>query len=289
MIFERMVTFVIPSYNAEKTLANCINSIRSVGFFPIIVVDDGSIDNTSNIAKEFGVRVIKIANSGAYLARRVGLSLVKTPYVYFLDVDDLLLPGFLKAVEELENLHDVDCLVGSFLSIGNGFFKRQVQKKSSVSAKSLINCHYGIAPISASLWKTVAAYEAYDRDPEALGLRKGDDYELFIRVALDKDLICRDYLMVAYSVPGGKSTQNVRDSLDTTIKIARYYAEVKKIYYRPIPKYIYESIISFRQTQISYYDKRGGIFFSNVSNLPILVFRILIAKAFFIFRKLRYK
>lgn len=283
------VTFVIPSYNSEKSIGLCLQSIKDIGDFPIIVVDDGSTDSTYDIAKGLGVSVIRIVNSGAYLARWEGLLQVKTKYVYFLDSDDLLLPDFLKAVDALEIISEANCLLGSFLSIGNGVKRRQQQQDGWVSAKSLINCHYGLAPISASLWRTEAALGAYQSQPNSLGLRKGDDYELFIRAALDRDLLCKDILMVSYSVPGGKSTSNVRESLKSTINIASYYAESQRIDYNPVPKLIFESIIGFRQSQIAYYEQGIKFISNNLLRLPILIFQIAVAKCFFESRRRRFQ
>ena len=87
---------VIPAYNASPTLAETIESVlkQAVPASRIIVVDDGSTDNTVQIAKSFGddVEVVSQANAGPGAAMSRGLRMTETPYLAALDSDDLWLP-----------------------------------------------------------------------------------------------------------------------------------------------------------------------------------------------------
>jgi len=85
-------------YNSEKHLAECIESALGQTWCnkEIIIVDDGSIDNSLNIAREFksqGVNIFEQENKGASAARNRGLSEAKGEYIQFLDADDLLNSG----------------------------------------------------------------------------------------------------------------------------------------------------------------------------------------------------
>lgn len=92
-----MVSVIIPVFNAAGHLAACINSILSQTWVPleIIIVDDGSTDNSLAIANAFqvgNVRIIAQRNKGASAARNAGLKLAGGRYIQFLDADDLLSP-----------------------------------------------------------------------------------------------------------------------------------------------------------------------------------------------------
>ena len=91
------VSIVIPAYNAESFLKECIESAfaQSTPVADIVVVDDGSSDRTAEIAATFGSRIkfASIANSGVSHARNLGASLTSGEWLLFLDADDLLLPS----------------------------------------------------------------------------------------------------------------------------------------------------------------------------------------------------
>jgi glycosyltransferase involved in cell wall biosynthesis len=92
-----LVSILIPAYNAEKYIAKAIESALNQTWpsKEIIVVDDGSSDNTFDIAKSFesaAVRVIHQEKKGASVARNRGLQEAKGDFIQFLDADDLLAP-----------------------------------------------------------------------------------------------------------------------------------------------------------------------------------------------------
>jgi GT2 family glycosyltransferase len=91
------VSVVIPTYNSAAFLRGAIQSVLSQTYsdFEVIVVDDGSTDNTESVAHSFGDRVsyVKQENKGAGAARNHGIKRSQGKYVAFLDSDDLWLPG----------------------------------------------------------------------------------------------------------------------------------------------------------------------------------------------------
>lgn len=109
------ISVVIPAYNAEKYLKEAITSIRNqIGFdCKIIVIDDGSTDNTEIIAKKLDVLFLKKEHSGAATSRNIGLKKVTTKYVFLLDADDILSENVLKDMHEiLEQNNDLYAVFG---------------------------------------------------------------------------------------------------------------------------------------------------------------------------------
>jgi glycosyltransferase involved in cell wall biosynthesis len=97
-----LVSIVIPAYNAAAYIEETIQSIRSqtCPSWEIIVVNDGSTDNTTGIIKSFKdprVQCITQKNAGVAAARNKGLHFAKGEYVVFFDADDLMTPEFLSA------------------------------------------------------------------------------------------------------------------------------------------------------------------------------------------------
>lgn len=91
------ISVVIPAYNAEKSLLRALQSVvnQTVKPFEIIIVNDGSIDSTENIANEFiqnhsyyNLRLISKPNGGVSSARNAGLKVAEGDYIALLDSDD---------------------------------------------------------------------------------------------------------------------------------------------------------------------------------------------------------
>jgi glycosyltransferase involved in cell wall biosynthesis len=106
-----LVSIIIPAYNAEPFISEAIRSATSQTWLnkEIIVVNDGSLDNTLAKANEFvsrGVKVISQINKGAGAARNRGYMESKGDYIQFLDADDMLAPS--KIEMQLKQLHGLD-------------------------------------------------------------------------------------------------------------------------------------------------------------------------------------
>jgi glycosyltransferase involved in cell wall biosynthesis len=107
-----LVSILVPAYNAEEWIADTIKSAigQSWPRKEIIVVDDGSTDQTLAIARQFAskdVAIVKQINQGASAARNHALALSQGDYIQWLDADDLLSPEKvakqMQAVDEMEN------------------------------------------------------------------------------------------------------------------------------------------------------------------------------------------
>lgn len=91
---QPLISVIVPAYNAEKTLRQCIESILTQTYedVELVLVDDGSSDTTPSICDEFNdthnVKVIHKQNAGSALARMDGFRQSSGEYVYFCDADD---------------------------------------------------------------------------------------------------------------------------------------------------------------------------------------------------------
>ena len=87
-----LVSIIIPTYNSEKTLSQCLSSIKAQTYphIEIIVVDGGSKDRTVEIAKEYGARVYVLPGSGMADATNFGARHARGKYIYRVDSDVIL-------------------------------------------------------------------------------------------------------------------------------------------------------------------------------------------------------
>jgi glycosyltransferase involved in cell wall biosynthesis len=113
------ISFVIPAYNEEKYIADCLQSIianRTDDFFEIIVIDNASTDGTAAVAQRFpGVRVVSEPQKGLTRARQRGLLEATGDYVAYLDADTRMPSEWPATVKKEFSLHPgMVCLSGPF-------------------------------------------------------------------------------------------------------------------------------------------------------------------------------
>jgi len=117
-----MIDIIIPSYNQEEYLSDCIDSVLSQSVKPhrIIVVDDGSTDNSLEIAKKYPVDVIEQVNKGLSSARNTGIMNSTADYCFFLDADDMITENAIERItKEIENTN-ADIIAPSLKEFGLG-------------------------------------------------------------------------------------------------------------------------------------------------------------------------
>jgi glycosyltransferase involved in cell wall biosynthesis len=173
-----LVSVIVPVYNGARFIAEAIKSIWAQNYNPmeIIVVDDGSTDDTPNIVQSFkGIRYIRQSNQGVAAARNTGIHNSKAQLIAFLDADDYWANDKLNV--------QVDCLlkhphIGYTLGVQRNFLEYGIERPFWLKEEHLLNEHIGF------LQTLVIRREIFDMvglfNPD---LRITEDVEWFSRVA----------------------------------------------------------------------------------------------------------
>lgn len=113
------VTFIIPAYNAEKYLAEAVESVlkQTIDCWQLIIIDDGSTDNTLKIAEKYSLSDPRIsviscatASGSAFLPRKIGAEKASTSIISPLDADDRIPPEYLENLLSVKNKFEADIL-----------------------------------------------------------------------------------------------------------------------------------------------------------------------------------
>ena len=114
---EVMVSIIIPVYNAEKTIERCIKSISEIEdlSYEIIVIDDGSQDNSHKIVQQLlkdrkNSIIVTQKNQGPSVARNTGIDYSRGKYIMFVDSDDWIDPKELKRITDIIKTCDYDTI-----------------------------------------------------------------------------------------------------------------------------------------------------------------------------------
>ncbi|MEC2056050.1 glycosyltransferase family 2 protein [Peribacillus psychrosaccharolyticus] len=130
------VSIVVPIYNAEKYLDNCIKSILKQTFedLELILVNDGSSDDRLSICEKYRnsdsrIHLINKNNEGSIVARRKGIEASKSPYITFVDAEDWINKDAIKILYKEKTDHNLDIAVcNSYRVLGSG---KLIKKKNT--------------------------------------------------------------------------------------------------------------------------------------------------------------
>ncbi len=139
-----LISIIIPVYNLEKYIEECVKSILNQKFddCEIILVDDGSPDNCGKICDRLSsenpcIKVIHKENGGVSSARRAGAETAQGDYIFCVDGDDFLKEGCLLSVAEIINKTKADIIChGLVYERNDGFFESTLPHREGLYSKA---------------------------------------------------------------------------------------------------------------------------------------------------------
>lgn len=222
------VTVLIPSFNAARYLRETLETAQAQTREPdeVIVVDDGSHDESIAIARSFrGVTLIEQPNQGAAAARNNGLRVATGEFVVFLDADDRLLPGAIETGLAAFAAHPTCGFVyGMSRTIDSDGAELPRPPRPHVADASYRTFLEGEAmvPPSCAMFRRAAIEEVGGFRPE---LVLAEDYDFYLRIARRHPIHCHnqlvtDYRRHAHNLSGNAPTRMIR-SLFATLEAQR--------------------------------------------------------------------
>lgn len=180
-----LVSVVIPCYNQARFLPTAIGSVRRQLYRPLemIVVDDGSTDDTSVTANRHGAMVIRQSNRGVGSARNTGLGAARGDFIVFLDADDELLPDAVASgVDTLTSHATASCVVRLCQSMdaeGTPLPTQHPTVETSDLYRAWLLCNFVWTP-GAAMFRRRKLVEIGGFDPAVASV---SDYALYLTLA----------------------------------------------------------------------------------------------------------
>ena len=263
-----IVSIIIPCYNVEDYIEDCINSVISQTYklIEIICVDDGSNDGTLSKLKCFAnqnkIILIQQKNSGAPSARNLGLKYAKGEWIQFLDADDLLCENKIEhQVKLIKNKADVIYAVSYKINLSN---YKIINNTSSIIELGLLSTKLGNT--CANLFNKSKLLEVNGWSEE---YESSQEYELMFKLYKSNAIFVQDNIpltIIRERSEGQISTTNISKKWDTYIKLRiemiDFIIKNHSIFYlkyeKEILKILFDSLISF-----SFFNLEGSSYLFN--------------------------
>lgn len=223
---DKAISVIIPCFKYAQYLKECVGSVRAQTYLPheIIVVSDGSPDDTVEVCKELGVTCLEKTNGGLASARNFGIKASTGNYIMCLDADDKLVPG---ALEEHVKLLTEDKSIAqcALMEFGERHVINIPNPYTSLERIMQSNTVYCNALFPRKAWEEVGGFD--ESDIMRLGY---EDWECWIRMlAAGYHVNTSEFIALRYRCHEGQMTQAT--SHPNRQKLYRYiYDKHKELY-----------------------------------------------------------
>lgn len=237
-----LVSIITPCYNGEKYISETIDSViaQSYSNWEMIIVDDGSKDNSAEIIKNYmskepRIKLIQQANGGSSVARNNGIRNAEGQYMALLDADDLWNSDFLEKQIKLMNESNCVCVYSSYKlidknskEIGHPVIAKHKITEKDMMIRDYIGCLTGLYDMEK--YGKVYLHE------ELKSLK--DDYAFWLDIVkLEKVAYGNKEILASYRVLPNSATSNKKKML---IKQWQFYRQYLKL---NVPKSIFNIMV----------------------------------------------
>lgn len=209
------VSVIIPCYNQGRFLAEAIQSALDQDYpdKEVIVVNDGSPDETRTVAQAFGEKIVyqEQANRGLAAARNAGIRVVRGTYIALLDSDDVLLPGSLSVRAHYLETHPEVALVCGDALLFDGAGTHGLKSDWSGEPRHPANFRWDTVEYCATPSTVMLRRSCFDRvGGFDEGLRTaGEDWLFLVQLSCYYNLVYLNQPLIRYRIHSQNATRDV--------------------------------------------------------------------------------
>lgn len=213
-----IISVVIPALNEESCIAQCLTSVFAQDYprdqIEVIVVDNGSTDSTSSIARQFSVQVIEELGVGPARARNAGIRIARGEIIVFLDADCVAKSSWLRELLCGNEDNSIGCFIGKILPMtGGGIVSDFIHDRGIISQEALLASNPPVAAGANIAYRKIIFEEIGYFDEN---LSEAEDGDLFWRFVKHKrfNYIFQERAIVFHPHPSSLSVFLLRTRIE---------------------------------------------------------------------------
>lgn len=188
-----MISVVIPLFNKEPIIERTVNSVLSQSFkdFELIIVDDGSTDNSEDEVKRIQdnrIKIIEQKNGGPGKARNTGVRYAKGEWILFLDADDELAEGALEHLMNKTRLHPEANIIDGSFCVRSAVSEKRTLYEENTLIKNNYKAFF-FRETLPSTGHTLFKADLIKRYPYNPNIRRYEDVEMIMRILSDAKIV----------------------------------------------------------------------------------------------------
>jgi glycosyltransferase involved in cell wall biosynthesis len=217
-----LVSVIIPCYNHGQYLHESVGSARDQSYpnIEVLVVDDGSTDNTREVCQALGVAFIHQSNQGLSAARNTGIEHSKGDYLVFLDADDWLYPGAIETnVSHLLHRPDLAFVSGWHDKVDQN--KNRIKQDNQVVVNEKHFEHFLQGNYIGMHAAVMYARWIFDHYKFDTSLKACEDYDLYLNISRAHLVLNHDTKIAAYRIHRDNMSGNIPFMLEHVLKVLK--------------------------------------------------------------------
>ncbi|HBI57624.1 MAG: glycosyltransferase [Duncaniella sp.] len=184
-----MISVIVPAYNAEKYLAECLTSILGQSYrdIEVLLINDGSTDSTLAIATDFAhrdarLKIFTTGNRGVSCARNYGISQACGDWITFVDSDDKLLPDALMSLVAIAGKTSADIVIGKHTDADKDSLNKSGRYMMISPLEAMAQTLYQTGMIVPAVWGILYNKSVFTEDTLFVPEIRYEDLDIFYRL-----------------------------------------------------------------------------------------------------------
>lgn len=243
---EELVSVIVPIYNVEKYLKRCIESIIGQTYknLEIILVNDGSLDNSICICEEYAkldnrIKIIDKKNGGLSSARNAGIDVAKGVYLIFVDSDDYVAPNMIENLYSSVKKNNVKMAIGNYSLVddmGNliqSLDRELLEECVLTKEEYLMNMTRNMDGTYVVAWNKIYSKDLWLNYRYPVGKIHEDEFAIHNIICQCEDISCIDDVIYYYvqrdgSIMAEEKIMSRLDAVEAKIQRLGYFLSEKK-------------------------------------------------------------